>query len=52
MAVGSGDVSQREIDGQGLVSQVEAWPEDLSQLDMTAEFGRIVAAAGSPGTGW
>ena len=31
--------------------QVQAWPEDLTQLDATAEFGRIVAAAGSPWTG-
>ena len=32
--------------------QVQAWPEDLSQLDATAEFGRIVSAAGSPSTSW
>jgi hypothetical protein len=31
--------------------QVQAWPEDMSQLDVTAEFGRIVSAAGSPRTG-
>jgi DNA-binding PadR family transcriptional regulator len=29
-------------------AQVEAWPEDLSQLDAIAEFSRVVAAAGSP----
>jgi PadR family transcriptional regulator AphA len=29
-------------------AEVEAWPEDLSQLDAIAEFSRIVAAAGSP----
>jgi PadR family transcriptional regulator, regulatory protein AphA len=28
--------------------QVQAWPEDLSQLDVTAEFGLIVSAASSP----
>ena len=28
--------------------QVRAWPEDLSQLDATAEFHRIVAAASKP----
>ena len=28
--------------------QVLAWPEDLSQLDATAEFRRIVAAASRP----
>jgi PadR family transcriptional regulator, regulatory protein AphA len=28
--------------------QVQAWPADLSQLDVTAEFARIVSAAGSP----
>lgn len=27
-------------------SEVAAWPEDLSQVDVTAEFARIVAAAG------
>ena len=32
--------------------QVQAWPEDLSQLDATAEFSRIVSAAGSPPAGW
>lgn len=32
--------------------QVEAWPEDLSQVDATAEFGRIVVAASSPRSGW
>jgi PadR family transcriptional regulator AphA len=32
--------------------QVQAWPEDLSMLDVTAEFGRIVAAASRPETGW
>jgi PadR family transcriptional regulator, regulatory protein AphA len=28
--------------------QVQAWPEDLSQLDATGEFSRIVSAASSP----
>ena len=28
--------------------QVEAWPADLSELDATAEFSRIVAAASRP----
>jgi DNA-binding PadR family transcriptional regulator len=28
--------------------QVQAWPEDLSTIDATAEFGRIVAAASRP----
>ena len=28
--------------------QVQAWPEDLSQLDATAEFSWIVSAASSP----
>jgi DNA-binding PadR family transcriptional regulator len=28
--------------------QVQAWPEDLSQLDAIAEFSRIVAAASTP----
>ena len=28
--------------------EVEAWPDDLSQLDAVAEFTRIVAAAGNP----
>ncbi len=32
--------------------QVQAWPEDLSQLDATAEFSRIVATAGRPGASW
>jgi len=32
--------------------QVQAWPEDLSQLDAAAEFGRIVSAAGSSQAGW
>jgi DNA-binding PadR family transcriptional regulator len=32
--------------------QVQAWPEDLSQLDAAAEFGRIVSAAGSPSASW
>jgi PadR family transcriptional regulator, regulatory protein AphA len=31
--------------------QVEAWPDDIAELDATAEFGRIVAAAGDPWTG-
>ncbi len=29
---------------------VQSWPEDLSQLDATAEFSRIVSAASSPWT--
>ena len=29
-------------------AEVQAWPADLSQLDATAEFARIVAAASSP----
>jgi PadR family transcriptional regulator, regulatory protein AphA len=29
-------------------AEVEAWPDDLSQLDATAEFSRIVSAASSP----
>jgi PadR family transcriptional regulator, regulatory protein AphA len=29
-------------------SEVQAWPGDLSQADATAEFARIVAAAGRP----
>jgi len=29
-------------------AEVEAWPDDLSQLDVTAEFSRIVSAASSP----
>jgi DNA-binding PadR family transcriptional regulator len=32
--------------------QVRTWPEDLSQLDATAEFSRIVAAASSREAGW
>ena len=28
--------------------QVQAWPEDLAQLDAVAEFSRIVSAASSP----
>ena len=32
--------------------QVQAWPEDMSQLDATAEFSRIVSAAGSPPASW
>ncbi len=32
-------------------AEVEAWPGDLSQLDVIAEFGRIVSAAGGPTTG-
>jgi PadR family transcriptional regulator, regulatory protein AphA len=32
-------------------AQVQAWPEDLSQLDATAEFSRIVSAASSPSAG-
>ena len=30
--------------------QVQSWPEDLSELDATAEFSRIVSAASNPGT--
>jgi len=30
--------------------QVQAWPDDLSQLDVTAEFGRIVSESSSPWT--
>ena len=30
--------------------QVQAWPQDMSQLDVTEEFGRIVAAASNPWT--
>jgi DNA-binding PadR family transcriptional regulator len=33
---------------QWAYDQVRAWPADLSELDATAEFARIVAAAGSP----
>ncbi len=29
-------------------AEVEAWPDDLSRLDATAEFGRIVSGASSP----
>jgi PadR family transcriptional regulator, regulatory protein AphA len=32
-------------------AQVQAWFEDLSQLDATAEFSRIVSAASSPSAG-
>lgn len=32
--------------------EVQAWPEDLSQLDATAEFSRIVSAASSSRTDW
>jgi PadR family transcriptional regulator AphA len=32
--------------------QVQAWPQDLSRLDVTAEFSRIVSAASSPQTSW
>lgn len=32
--------------------QVQAWPQDLSQLDATAEFSRIVAAASLPWASW
>jgi PadR family transcriptional regulator, regulatory protein AphA len=28
--------------------QVQAWPQDMSRLDVTEEFGRIVAAASNP----
>ena len=31
-------------------AQVEAWPDDLSILDATAEFTRIVGGAGNPWT--
>ena len=30
-------------------AEVEAWPDDLSELDVTAGFGRIVSAASRPG---
>ena len=29
-------------------AEVEAWPDDLSPLDASAELARIAAAAGSP----
>jgi PadR family transcriptional regulator, regulatory protein AphA len=29
-------------------AEVEAWPEDLSQLDVIAEFAKVVSAAGGP----
>ena len=29
-------------------AEVEAWPEDLSELDVTAGFSRIVSAASHP----
>jgi hypothetical protein len=29
-------------------AEVEAWPDDLSELDATAEFSRIVSAASRP----
>jgi PadR family transcriptional regulator, regulatory protein AphA len=29
-------------------AEVEAWPDDLSQLDRSSEFARIVAEAGTP----
>jgi hypothetical protein len=32
-------------------TEVEAWPEDLSGLDVTAGFSRIVAAASHPDLG-
>jgi len=32
--------------------EVQAWPEDLTQLDATAEFRRIVSGASNPGTDW
>jgi PadR family transcriptional regulator, regulatory protein AphA len=32
-------------------AEVEAWPDDLTQLDATAEFARIVSAAGRFRTG-
>ena len=34
-------------------AEVQAWPDDLSQLDALAEFSRITAAAGDirPGHG-
>jgi hypothetical protein len=28
-------------------ARVQAWPEDISQLDAAAEFSRIVSAASS-----
>jgi hypothetical protein len=30
-------------------AEVQAWPDDLSDLDATAEFARIVATAGNLG---
>jgi PadR family transcriptional regulator, regulatory protein AphA len=32
--------------------QVQSWPDDLSSLDVTAEFARIVAAASRPEAQW
>jgi hypothetical protein len=32
-------------------AEVEAWPEDLSELDVTAGFSRIVSAASRPWPG-
>jgi PadR family transcriptional regulator, regulatory protein AphA len=32
-------------------TEVEAWPADLTQLDVTAEFARIVSTAGRPQAG-
>ena len=32
-------------------AQVQAWPEDLTQLDAAAEFHRMVSAASKPWTG-
>jgi hypothetical protein len=29
-------------------AEVQAWPEDLSELDATAGFSRIVSAASDP----
>jgi hypothetical protein len=37
---------------RGPRDQVQAWPQDLSRLDVTAEFSRIVSAASSPQTSW
>ena len=33
---------------RGARAEVEAWPEDLSGLDVTAGFSRIVSAASRP----
>jgi hypothetical protein len=33
-------------------AEVQAWPADLSRLDVKAEFSRIVSAANGPSTAW